>query len=265
MIDEATNSEESFSEDETSLPESAEQSETQEAADDGQEQEAGEEKPRKPTAKDRIDELTRLRREAERDAEYWKAKALQAPPAQETVAPPVAEAAPNPEVYEAGEFDTRYIKDLARWEAKQETAQAIAELRAEQQQAQAQSEWDSRVRKASEEYPDFEEKVLLGAQRNAWACSPAVADAIRLSDKGTDIAYALASDPAEAARIHGLPPALQLIEVGKLEAKLIQPKPRTTTQAPIPTPQVRGSGGKFAVQPDTSDFAAFDKQYGNGS
>jgi hypothetical protein len=31
----------------------------------------------------------------------------------------------GPEKYDAGEFDTRYIKDLARYEAKQEVGQAM--------------------------------------------------------------------------------------------------------------------------------------------
>ena len=263
MSEEATNPEEIPTGDETSLPESAEQSETQEV--ETNEAESEEEKPRKPTAKDRIDELTRLRREAERDAEYWKAKALQAPQTKEAPAEqPAANTKPDPEKYEAGEFDPRYIEDLADWKAEQVVERRLAKLSEENQRRESDRDWQSRVSRASETMPDFEEKVILGAQREAWACTPEMATALRASDKGPEIAYHLASDPAEASRIARLSPALQLMELGKLEAKLTQPKQRTVTNAPEPAPQARGSGGKFQVNPDTNDFAAFDKAYGNG-
>lgn len=265
MSEEATNSEEFTSEDETSLPESAAEAEIQETEVEQSEPE-GEPEKRKPTAKDRIDELTRLRREAERDAEYWKAKALAtAQPEPKPAEPKAEEQAPDPSTYEAGEFDTRYIKDLARWEAKQEVAAAIAAVKAEQTKSQSESEWKSRIEKASEAMPDFEDKVLLGAQRGDWACSQEMGEALRVSDKGPELAYHLASNPSEAARIYRLSPALQLMELGKLEAKLAQPKPKTVTSAPEPVPQARGSGGKFQVNADTDDFAAFEKAYGNKS
>lgn len=264
MVDE-TNLEGQPSEEENSLtPESAE-TETQENVEAPETVEGEDEKPRKPTAKDRIDELTRLRREAERDAEYWRAKALQAPePKQEAKPAEPTATAPDPEQYEAGEFDTRYIRDLARFEAKQEVAAAIASVKAEQTQGQAEREWQSKIAKASETMPDFEEKVIAGAQRNEWACSPQMGEALRASDQGPELAYHLASNPAEAARISRLSPALQLMELGKLEAKLTQPKANTVTNAPTPAPQARGSGGTFKAAPDTGDFAAFERTYGNG-
>jgi hypothetical protein len=264
MIDEATNSGEFSPEDETSLPESAEQSETQETVEPTEEEAEG--KPRKATAKDRIDELTRLRREAERDAEYWRAKALAQPESRPEPAKQIeTEKSPDPEQYEAGEFDARYVRDMARWEAKQEVASAIASVKAEQSKAQSDHEWQSRIAKAAETLPDFEEKVIHGANRGAWACSQEMGEALRASDKGPELAYHLASNPTEAARIARLSPALQIMALGEIKADLSRPKPKTVTEAPTPIPHSRGSGGKFQVSADTDDFAAFDKTYGNGS
>jgi hypothetical protein len=265
MTDEATNSEEIPSEDETSLPESAEQSETQENVEATEAEAEQEEKPRKPTAKDRIDELTRLRREAERDAEYWKAKALQPTPTE--VQPPVQqqvqEQAPNPEAYDAGEFDARYIKDLARFEARQEFAQQQAEREAREQQSRIATSFDEKVAKAVEAHDDFFDVVGSQFERAAAVCSPAMREAVLNSELGPQVAYHLAQNPTEAARIARLSPPQAFLEIGRLEAKLTEtPKAKTATDAPAPTPQVRGSGGKFAVQPDTNDFAAFEKQYG---
>lgn len=263
MSEEATNSE--IPEEETSLPESAEQSETQESVDTPEVESEEAEKPRKPTAKDRIDELTRLRREAERDAEYWKGKALQAPePRQEPSPQPQAIARPDPLKYDAGEFDSQYIEDLADWKANEVVERKLAERDAQSSMRESESEWNRRVTKASETMPDFEEKVILGARRNEWDCSPGMGEALRASESGPELAYHLASNPVEAARISRLSPALQLMELGKLEAKLAQPKPKTVTNAPEPPPQGRGSGGKFQVNPDTNDFAAFEQTYGNG-
>jgi hypothetical protein len=107
----------------------------------------------------------------------------------------------------------------------------------------------SRVWTGSRTLPDFEEKVLVGAQRGEWACSQEMGEALRVSDKGPELAYHLASNPAEAARISRLSPALQLMELGKLEAKLTAAKAEDRNQAPTPIPQSRGSGGKFQVSP----------------
>ena len=264
MSEEATNSEGLAPEDETSLPESAEP-ETQETAEDTETEESeAEDRPRKSTAKDRIGELTRIRREAERERDYWRNVALQSQPAPQAASQTQAEAAPpSPDAYEAGEYDSRYIKDVARWEAKQEVAQTISALSAQSSAQAAIAQFQARSERAAETLPDYEEKVILGAQRGEWPCTPIMAEVIRSSEKGPEVAYHLASNPTEAARISRLSPVLQSAEIGKLEAKLAVPKAKTATTAPSATPQVRGSGGKFATPPDTNDFAAFDKQYGN--
>lgn len=261
MTEETNGTPEGVPEDETSLPESAEQSETQETTETEAE---AEDKPRKATAKDRIDELTRLRREAERDAEYWKAKALQAPEPKVETPEPKAER-PDASQYDAGEFDPRYVEDLAAHMAEQAVKKHLDQFEQRNKQQSTDREWQSRLEQAAEALPDFEEKVLVGAQRGDWACSQEMGEALRVSDKGPELAYHLASNPAEAARLYRLSPALQLMELGKLEAKLTAPKAKTLTEAPTPIPQSRGSGGKFQVDPDTDDFAAFDKSYGNKS
>ena len=93
-----------------------------------------------------------------------------------------------------------------------------------------------------------------------------MADAIRTSEVGAAVAYHLASNPEEARRIAGLNPLAAIREIGRLEArfdtKSSGPPPKQASDAPPPPPGVRGQGGRFAVAPDTDDFAAFEKQYG---
>jgi hypothetical protein len=86
------------------------------------------------------------------------------------------------------------------------------------------------------------------------------------SDMGAEVAYHLASNPAEAQRIASLTPRAQAREIGRIEAMLSQPskpKAKTVSDAPEPVASARGNNGRFTVNPDTDDFAAFEKQYGD--
>lgn len=216
-------------------------------------------KPKK-TAQERIDELTRARREAEREAEHWRTLAMQTRQPEAKPEPPKGDAEPDPSQYEYGESDLRYVKDLARYEARQEFRKQAEEEAAARHARELEQGYAQRERAAAEKYDDFERTVY----RSQWDCTPVMADAIKSSEAGPEVAYHLAKNPTEARRIAALSPIAQVRELTRLEVKLTaQPQPRTTTSAPEPAPQARGAGGKFAVSPDTNDFAAFEKQYGN--
>lgn len=216
-------------------------------------------KPRK-SAQERIDDLTRARREAERDAEYWRAKALERDQPRQD-ARPDANAPPNPADYEYGETDVGYIRAISKYEARQEFEQAQAERDQRQQVQSRLSQFNQRL---AEQYPDGEPEGIA-AIRRLPQLAPAITEVILTSEIGPKLADHLGANQSELARLSALPPVLQARELGKLEARLespAAPRPKTATDAPAPTPQVRGGGGRFTVAPDTSDFAAFEKQYG---
>jgi hypothetical protein len=99
-------------------------------------------------------------------------------------------------------------------------------------------------------------------ERAANLCTDAMREAIISSEDGPAVAYHLASNPDEARRIAALDPVSQIRALGRLEAKLstpAAPTAKTATDAPMPTTQVRGAGGRFGTSPDTQDFAAFEK------
>lgn len=228
------------------------------AAEEGQ---AEQPKPKK-TARERIDELTAARREAEREAEYWRAKALQ--PAQEARRPQ-AEAAteepePDPADYEYGELDVNFIRDIARHEMRREFREELAQRDMWQS---VQTRLEAFNRKVVEQFPDGEPDGLV-ALRALPSLSQAVTDVILASDNGPKLADHLGKNPRELNRLSALPPHLQAYELAKIETRLsATPAAKTATDAPPPTPQVRGAGGRFSTPPDTTDFAAFDKAYGN--
>jgi hypothetical protein len=80
-----------------------------------------------------------------------------------------------------------------------------------------------------------------------------MAETIKASDLGPDLAYWLGSNPKEADRISRLSPLAQAKEIGKIEAKLSNDPPvKRTTSAPAPISPVtaRSSG---APSHDTTD------------
>jgi hypothetical protein len=228
------------------------------AADEGQP------KPKK-SAKERIDELTAARREAERDAEYWRSKALQQPQQQQAPAPqaaPEEDKEPDPADYEHGDLDARFIRDHATFAANKAFEARMAKMEQERTAREAQTAWQAKEAAAVTKYPDYREKVNVGAERGEWVCTPLMADAIRTSEAGPDVAYHLATNPGEARRIASLDQISQVRELGKLEAKLSAPpapQAKLKTDAPDPPNVVRGNGGRFEAAPDTGDFTAFQR------
>lgn len=231
-------------------------------------QDEGQDQPRpKKSAQDRIDEVTRARREAERqaeqarrDAEYWREQAMRQNPAPQTQAQ-AQESEPDPANYEHGELDARFIRDHAVFHARQAFREEMAQ---QSRRTQTQSALQTFEQRVTEQFPDGE-PAGLKSLRQMPQLSEAVQEVLMASEIGPKLADHLGSNPRELQRISALPPIQQARELTKLEMKLATPPaptPKTATDAPAPTPQVRGSGGRFTVAPDTSDFAAFEKQYG---
>lgn len=222
-------------------------------------------KPKK-SAKERIDELTAKMREAEREAEYWRSRAVTPPQQQQTQTPAPAAAPedkePNPADYTHGELDAAFIRDHALFHANKAFEERLAKMEATRAAQEAQRAVQSKFAEAEAKYPDFREKVVDGGARGLWPCTPDMAAAIQESDVAGDIAYHLATNPAEARRISGLSPHSQAREIGKLEVKFSTPpaaQPKIKTDAPEPPPVLRGQGGRFEAAPDTDDFAAFER------
>jgi len=243
-------------------------------AEDGEPE--GEEPERKPgaSAEERIAEITAARREAERqaaearrDADEWrrKAEALNPPKVEQPTEP---DKAPDPEQYDFGEADARFIADTATYHARAEfqRQQSAADLKL--QFADMEAKWKTSVATPEivERYPDFDTVVTKAADAGEWDCSPLMAIGIKQSPVGADVAYFLATNRADASRISRMTNIEQALEFGRLEGRFMrdpQPEAKVTvkpTQAPAPpSSRARGSGGQFAVPADTEDFSAFEK------
>lgn len=257
---------------------------------------AGEEgKAPEPAGDDKIREANEATDKARREAEYWRgvAEGRKAAPEEKSAegAAPADDPAgkePDPKDYEYGDADARYIADLAAHEARKAVRQEQEAARITERLTTVENDWQSRTTQAQTVYPDFQEKVIAGADKGSWACSQIMSLAIKTSAAGADMAYHLATNPAEAARIDALTPLEQAKEMGRLEYRFEAEakakaeaasresgqeggdangkdgssggaaKPKTVTNAPPPPPRARGTGGRFAQAGDTDDFRSFE-------
>lgn len=252
---------------ETAEVETPEADEATPAEDSAKEGEAPQ-KPKK-SAKERIDEITWEKHEALREAEAVRAEnerlAAQLAQLSAYIPPQVSEdLPPNPMDYEYGDLDVNYIRDVTRFEIKQEQ-KAEAERKAviERHQTQAQRV-ASFLDKAKEVFPNGPGAGLATLMDPKTAVHEDVVDLLTSSDMGPQLGDYLGSNLSELARINALPAHLKGFEIARIEARLSAPetKPLPKPKAPQPPESIpRGTAGRFAVSPDTDDFSAFEKSY----
>jgi hypothetical protein len=238
----------------------------------------------KKTTQERINELTRARREAERTAERLEARlrelerSQEAPPPKEEAPKEEAPAAPNPDDFDYGEIDPRYIsasvayqtqQSIAAWQ-REEHARQQTEL-AERVRREAQDKFAAKVDEGSRKYDDFYEKVVIGAEKGEWPLSDEMGSLLVESDVGDDIAYHLASHPEEAVRVYRQTPVEQARYFGRLEAKFSAERTAATgngagkpaKRAPKAPPPVRpavGAHGGHEPSAMSDDFLAFERR-----
>lgn len=198
---------------------------------------------KKPGVHQRIDELTKSFREAEREREYWREQALRAQ--QQTQQPQPTQAA-TPEAdsgeptLESCDFDqSRYQRELYQHLRKQEKQQ-------EAEQAKRQK-FVEKVAAFRVEHPDYDQLV---SNPNLPLTKPVV-DVIHETDDPPAIAYYLAQNPEEAAAIAQMTPHQIGRAIGRIEAKLSAPppatqttrqvEPKTVSKAPAPVTTLSGS------------------------
>jgi hypothetical protein len=232
--------------------------------------------PKPKTPEERIGEITAEAREAQRqaaearrEADEWRRRAEEAVAPKKGDEGAATDQAPDPEKYDYGEADPKFIADTARFHARQEFAQLQSQAEAKATIADMEAKWQGALSapEVVEKYPDFKEKVVDTAEAGSWDCTPLMAVGIKASPVGPDVAYHLATNTAEAARIAAIQnPIEQALEFGRLEGRFLHaPKAeaspaKTVTTAPTPPAnRARGAGGQFAVAADTDDFASFDK------
>lgn len=145
-----------------------------------------------------------------------------------------------------------------QFESPEAYAEALAEKRA--QELIAQRETAKRQAEIMEAYHDKEEEVRgkyddfdQVAYNPQLPITDVMAETIRASEIGPELAYHLGSNPKEAERIARLSPFLQAKEIGKIEAKLADAPPvKKTSSAPAPINPVSARVSNTGIV-DTTD------------
>ena len=177
----------------------------------------------------------RLAREQRKWEREQQAKQVAKPKAPAEV--PTAEQFESTEAY----ADALALKKAEELVAQREAAQRHAEV----MEAYANKEEEIR-----EKYADFEQVAYNPNLR----ITEVMAETIRASDLGPELAYHLGSNPKEADRISKLSPFLQAKEIGRIEAKLADAPPvKKTTSAPAPISPVSSRVSSNTGVVDTTD------------
>jgi hypothetical protein len=163
----------------------------------------------------------------------------------------------RPQDYRAPEDYTRAVAEQAVREA---SAGMLARQAAQAQELAAraaQDAWAEATAGFRQKVPDFD----AVAHNPNLAITPIMADAIRESGRGAEIAYYLGKNPAEAAQIAGLAPVSQATAVARLEGKLAAGT-SSMSRAPEPVSTLSGRGGSQAKPLEDMDFEEYRRARG---
>lgn len=224
-----------------------EQVETQEQQDERARDDRGRFVPQ-----ERVNEITRARRDAERNlaSERQLREQLETQLAQYQRQPSQSQGDKPPSL---GDF--QYDTDAwaaAMTEYAVSRASSSAELRLREQatqqtQAQAVQKFEERSREYAAAHPDYDQAIAdLG---RVVRFSPEVIEAIATSEHGPAVAHHLATHLDDADRVARLPPHLAAVQLGRIEAQVSMPKPKPVTNAPNPAPTL-GGGATLTRDPD---------------
>jgi hypothetical protein len=221
-----------------------------------------------PGVAKRIGKALAAQRAAEQRAEAAEAKLLEQPESRPAPAKPAAEIAPPAaaEEPESKNFDTyeAYNKALVKFMLAQDRAteaKTAGDRKAADAEAAKGLAWNERVEAAKAKLPDFADKMAEAAE---LPISKAMHETIFESERGPEVAYYLASNPEEAARIEKLGPLAAAREIGKIEAGIAAPpvKPAPAAKAlPKPPAQAGGSHSPSVFDFETADPAAFGREF----
>lgn len=136
-------------------------------------------------------------------------------------------------------------RGIDREAGEAETAARVAQQRAAEAEQAADTElgkiWAEHVTDARTRYADFAAVV----ERPDLPIGTELAKEILQSEAPADLAYEIAKNPDLLARLNSMNAVQMAREIGRIEAKLSAPRPRTATNAPEPITPVRGGASAF--------------------
>lgn len=243
-------------------------------------------KRKKKVAQQRIAELTKYRRTAEKalEAERQHTTALEErltilekklTPAEEDVTNKEQSdqddvGAPDPAKYNYGELDPKYVSDLTDYRvdkrlakdkaAQEETQQTQA---AEQQAKELETRYSDKIVEGNKTYKDFDKVVVEAAENNEYPLTQETAMMALESPVGHHVMYKIASNPKLAKKLAGLTVIQQARAFGRIEAQFSSKDASRKKKTPNTTPPPKhrsGGSGISVIDPAKENFADFEKR-----
>jgi len=163
----------------------------------------------------------------------------------------------RPQDYRAPEDYTRAVAQHA---VREVGADMLARQATQAQEFAARAALDAWAESTAEfrqKVPDFD----AVAHNPNVIVTPVMADAIRESSRGAEIAYYLGKNPAEAAQIASLPPVSQATSIARLEGR-IGSNAVSVSRAPQPVGTLSGRGGSAGTPLEDMDFEEYRRARG---
>ena len=200
----------------------------------------------------RIDELTRYRREAEREAAYWRELATKQPEPE-----PVNEKTLKDFDYDEMEYQ-KYLFSEAKRQAVEEAKRALSDdFRNNAERARLAS-FESIEKEYVKQYPDYMEVT-----RNPDVTyTQSMHQIVMEMDSGPDVTYFLCKNPEVAEKIARLSPQRQAIELGRIEERLISQKSQkpVVSNAPKPASTIKAKSSQtISVDSPESDKLSIEE------
>lgn len=198
------------------------------------------EEPEKSKVQERIDELTRLRRETERERDYWKEQASKPPePVKPLELKTLEDFDYDEKAYQA------YFIETSTSQAVEAAKQALKEESLQREAKTRQKAFETKESKYAEDVTDY---MKVTRDENLRLTKEMV-DIVALSDDGPSVLYYLGKNPDISAAIADLSPLAAAREIGRIEAKLSK-EPKSASKAPPPPPKIKGGDPVIKKSPD---------------
>lgn len=199
----------------------------------------------------KLDKVTKARREAERERDYWRDQFMLKNPQKtetagdpnpkpiETKADPSRPIAPDPDKFDThAEYlkaHNEYVDKLTDWKYDQRTA---ADKKVARENA-VKTEYEGLKQKHFERVGEFRKSHADWAETlesiGDVRMSPTVEHAILDSDNSAELLYAFAKDPEEFKRICSLTPEKATRAIGRFESKIDSAPSTATPKNPLVT------------------------------
>jgi hypothetical protein len=169
-----------------------------------------------------------------------------------------SQSARRPQDYRAPEDYTRAVAEQAVREVGAEILARQASQAQEIAARAAQDVWAESTAEFREKIPDFDAVV----HNPSLTVTPVMADAIRESSRGAEIAYYLGKNPAEAARIASLSPVSQATAIARLETRVGGTAQSSVSRAPQPITILSGRSGSAGKRLEDMNFEEYRRARG---